>query len=48
VEEIAEEGGISPQDALGEILRSLGGLTGYPIYPIGKQDKYPGIKNLFN
>ena len=36
VEEIAEEGGISIQDALGEILRSLGGLTGYPIYPIGR------------
>jgi len=37
VEEIAEEGGISYQDAISEILRSLGGLTGYPIYPIGRK-----------
>ncbi len=48
VEEIAEEGGISIQDAIGEVLISLGGLTGYPIYPIGKKDKLPGLKDLTN
>ena len=37
VQEIADEGGITVQDAIGEILRSLGGLTGYPIYPIGRK-----------
>lgn len=37
VQEIADEGGITVQDAIAEILRSLGGLTGYPIYPIGRK-----------